>query len=91
MLEHAEINTVVSKQQRLKAVGTEADFPQDVMTTYLTRYAEEIFEPKRVLTDDDWLKRFREPDQLYASYLKGDGNIQWTSARKNKIYLFIAD
>lgn len=91
MIEHAEINTVMSKQARLRAVGSESDFPEDAMAKYLTRYAEEIFEPKRVLSDGDWLKRFREPDQRFEYYKNGNGNIKWVSPTKNKIYLFIAD
>ena len=91
MIEHKDINTVMSKQARLKAVGSVDDFPRDVMTTYLTKYCEEIFEPKRVLTDGDWLKRYREPDQRFEYYQRGNGNIQWVGPNKNKIYLFIAD
>ena len=43
-------------------MGTEADFPDDRVVTYMSKYAEEIFEPKRVLTNGDWLKTTREPD-----------------------------
>lgn len=62
MIEHADINTVASKAMRCKAVGSEADFAHDKMATYMTRYAEEIFEPKCILADGDWLREFREPD-----------------------------
>ena len=62
MVEHAKINPVTSKEARRKAVGTEADFPNDAMASYLVRHAEEIFEPKRVLDPFDWLKKYREPD-----------------------------
>ena len=75
MIEHAEINTVMTKQQRLKAVGTEQDFPEDPMATYFTRYCEEIFEPKRILSAGDWLKSYREPDQYFSAYKEGRGNI----------------
>jgi len=61
------------------------------MATYMTRYCEEIFEPKRILDDGDWLARYREPDQRFEYYKQGKGNIQWLSPGKNKIYLFIAD
>jgi len=43
MIEHADINTVMNKQSRLRAVGTEADFPEDPMAIYMTRFCEEIF------------------------------------------------
>ena len=59
--------------------------------TYMTKYAEEIFEPKRVLTNGDWLKSYREPDQRYEYYKRGNGNIKWLSPNKNKIYLFMVD
>ena len=72
-------------------MGKESDFPSDPMAIYMTRYAEEIFEPKRVLTDGDWLKSYREPDQRFEYYKNGNGNIKWVSPRKNKVYLFIAD
>ena len=75
MIEHADINTVMSKQGRIKAVGTIDDFPQDAMTMYMTKYAEEIFEPKRILDSGDWLKSYREPDQRFEFYKKGNGNI----------------
>jgi len=29
----------------------------------MTRFCEEIFEPKRILSSGDWLKSYREPDQ----------------------------
>ena len=56
------------------AVGTEADFPRDRVVTYMTKYAEEIFEPKRILTNGDWLKTTREPDQRYEYYKRVVGN-----------------
>ena len=78
MAEHAKINTVVSYKMRSKAVGTTGDFPEDVMAIYLTQFAEEIFEPKRVLTDSDWLKKNREPDQRFEYYKKGQGSsVRW--------------
>ena len=40
MVKHAVIEPVMSKQQRLKAVGTIQDFPNDPMVTYMTKYAE---------------------------------------------------
>ena len=49
-------------------MGTEADFPEDAMVTYMTRHAEQIFEPKRVLESGDWLKRYNEPDQRFEFY-----------------------
>ena len=91
MVEHAGINPVASKAMRCKAVGLESDFVHDKMATYMTKYAEEIFEPKRILADGDWLREFREPDQRFEYYRNGNGNIQWIMPGKNKIYLFIAD
>lgn len=75
MIENAEVNAVMTKQARLRAVGTEADFPNDAMAKYLTKYAEDIFEPKRVLANGDWLRRYREPDQRFEYYKNGNGNI----------------
>ena len=72
-------------------MGTESDFPDDRVVRYMTKYAEDIFEPKRILTNGDWLKTTREPDQRYEYYKQGKGNIQWLSPNKNKIYLFIVD
>ena len=60
MIENADQNTVVSKKQRLKAVGDELDFLDDPMMTYMTKHVEDIFEPKRILNDEDWLKKNRE-------------------------------
>ena len=83
MIEHRDINTVMTKQARRLAVGTEADFPEDPMSKYITKYCEEIFEPKRILNDGDWLKSYREPDQRFEYYKKGNGNIKWVSPSKN--------
>ena len=91
MEEHEEISTVMTKQARKLAIGNTKDFPEDAMCTYMSTYAEQIFEPKRILDDGDWLKTYREPDQRFDYYRQGKGNIKWLSATKNKIYLFIAD
>ena len=61
------------------------------MVTYMTKHAEEIFEPKRILTSGDWLKTQREPDQYYESYKQGKMNIKWVNATRNKIHLFACD
>lgn len=82
---------MASKKKRALAVGTVADFPQDPMAIYMTRYAEEIFEPKRILDDGDWLNSYKEPDQRFEYYKQGKGNIKWLSPCKDKVYLFIAD
>ena len=81
----------MAKEQRKKAVGAVNDFPQDKVITYMTKNAEEIFEPKRILSDGDWLKTYREPDQRYEYYKQGNGNIKWLAPPRNKIYLFICD
>ena len=91
MEEHSEISTVMTKQARKLAIGSINDFPEDAMCTYMSKYAEEIFEPKRILTNGDWLKSYREPDQRFDYYRQGRGNIKWLSPTKNMIYLFIAD
>ena len=72
-------------------MGTESDFPDDRVVRYMTKYAEDIFEPKRILTNGDWLKTTREPDQRYEYYKRGNGNIKWLNATRNKIHLFIVD
>ena len=89
--EHQGIKPVANKEQRLKAVGTENDFPEDAMSIYMTKYSEQIFEPKRILDSGDWLATYREPDQRFEYYKQGKGNIQWLGPMKNKVYLFIAD
>ena len=89
--EHQGIKPVANKEQRLKAVGTANDFPDDAMSIYMTKYAEQIFEPKRILDSGDWLATYREPDQRFEYYKQGKGNIQWLGPMKNKVYLFIAD
>lgn len=91
MDEHIEIQTVMTKKQRQLAVGSEADFPDDLVATYMAKHAEEIFEPKRILTSGDWLKSYREPDQRFEYYKQGKGNIKWLSPAKNKVYLFACD
>ena len=91
MARHAVIQPVMTKAQRQKAVGTVQDFPNDAMVTYMTKYSEEIFEPKRILSSGDWLKSQREPDQYYQSYKEGKLNIKWVNETRNKIHLFACD
>ena len=91
MVKHGDIKTVMSNKQRQTAVGTEADFPDDAMMTYMTRHAEQIFEPKRVLDDGDWLNSNMGTDQSFEFYKYGKGNIKWLSPTQNKIHLFIAE
>ena len=91
MIEHEDIEPVMSKEARKLAVGDVNDFPEDAVCTYMTKYAEKIFEPKRILSSGDWLKRYREPDQRFCYYKQGKGNIKWLSPTKNKVYLFICD
>ena len=52
----------MTKQQRIQAIGKIDEFCNDRMTTYMSKHAEEIFEPKRILDDSDWLVTHREPD-----------------------------
>mmetsp|Transcript_18639 Transcript_18639/g.22041 ORF Transcript_18639/g.22041 Transcript_18639/m.22041 type:complete len:90 (-) Transcript_18639:952-1221(-) len=61
------------------------------MVAYFTKHAEEIFEPKRVLTDKDWLHKYREADQYFDSYRLSNSSIRWISPKQNKIYLFVPD
>ena len=56
MIAHANIVPVMNKEARKLAIGSVRDFPSDRMITYMSKHAEDIFEPKRVLTDGDWLK-----------------------------------
>ena len=92
MEQHKHIKTVMTKQQRIQAIGKIDEFCNDRMTTYMSKHAEEIFEPKRILDDSDWLVTHREPDQRFDYYKEGKGNIKWLSdAGKNTIYLFISD
>ena len=55
------------------------------------KYAEEIFEPKRILSCLDWLGSMKESDQFYESYKQGKGNIKWVDQNRNKIHLFACD
>lgn len=57
----------------------------------MAKYAEEIFEPKRITDEGDWLRTHREPDQRFDYYKQGKGNIKWLNYNKNKIYLFTCD
>ena len=86
-----EQKPVADLKRRKEAGGKKTDFPNDGLITYLTKHAEEIFEPKRILTDDDWLKHYREPDQFFETYKKARGSIVWISPTKNKLYLFMMD
>lgn len=83
--------TVMRKQARVSAAGTTKDFPEDAMAKYMTKYAEQIFEPKRILSKDDWLNKNREPDQYFESYRQGHGNIKWLAPTANKIFLLAPD
>ena len=85
-------DTVVDLKRRQDAVGTTRDYPEDTVVTYLTKHAEEIFEPKRILTNGDWLKSFREPDQFFSKYKNcNNGSHKWIEPTKNKLYLFMMD
>ena len=79
MVENAKlgIDPVMKENQRQAAIGSQNDFCDDIVTTYMTRYAEEIFEPKRVLQSTEWLAMQREPDQYFSSYKAGKWNIKW--------------
>lgn len=58
----------------------------------MTENAEDIFEPKRILTGGDWLKSYREPDQFFEKYANcNNGSHKWISPDKNKLYLFMMD
>ena len=61
------------------------------MAKYMTKYLEQIFEPKRILSKDDWLNKNREPDQYFESYRQGHGNIKWLAPTANKIFLLAPD
>ena len=67
------------------------EFSYDPLTTYMSVHAEEVFEPKRILSKGDWLSKHREPDQRFEQYKQGKGHIVWLSPGKNMIYLFISD
>lgn len=59
------------------------------MITYMTKFAEEIFEPKCILSNTDWLNRYREPDQRFDNYRKDQTNkVKWVTQKRNKIYLY---
>jgi len=91
MAAHANLPTVMNKKSRTKAVGSAQDFADDAMATYLTKHAEQIFEPKRVLSSNDWLARYREPDQFFESYRQGHGSIKWMTPQHNKVFIFAPD
>jgi len=52
----------MTKEERVRAIGEVNEFSNDIVATYMAKYAEEIFEPKRILDDGDWLVTHREPD-----------------------------
>ena len=81
----------MTKQARRFAIGGDNDFPGDHVTSYMCKYAEEIFEAKRITSDSDWLKTNREPDQRFEYYKRGNGNIKWVTPTKNNIYLLMVD
>ena len=62
MDEHESIKPITTRKKRALAIGDELEFPDDQMMIYMSRHAEEIFEPKRILDEGDWLKSYREPD-----------------------------
>ena len=76
---------------RKEAIGKLTDYPHDHMITYLAKNAEIIFEPKRVLTANDWLHTYKEPEQSFNSYRKERVKVTWISQPKNKLYLFMMD
>ena len=50
------------KEKRIWAIGPINAFSHDLVTTYMSKYAEEIFEPKRILSSGDWLNDHKEPN-----------------------------
>ena len=62
-----------------KAMGTEEDFPQDVVCTYMTRFADMLFEPKHIFSKNDWLATHREPEQRFHAYKNGFEKVKWLS------------
>ena len=62
MKAHRGKNTVMTKEQRILAIGPMNEFSYDLVTTYMSKHSEEIFEPKRILSPEDWLSQHREPD-----------------------------
>jgi len=62
MKAHRGKNTVMTKEQRIRAIGPMDEFSHDLVTTYMSHHAEEVFEPKRILSRDDWLSQHKEPD-----------------------------
>ena len=82
---------LTNSKKRREAIGKITDFIDDDLITYLTKYAENIFEPKRILNNTDWLKSNKEGDQYFETYRLARGNVIWMSGTKNKIYLFAMD
>ena len=91
MKAHTGKKTVMTEEQRIRAIGPMDEFSHDPVTTYMSVHAEEVFEPKRILSKGDWLSKHREPDQRFENYKQGKGHIVWLSPGKNMIYLFISD
>ena len=52
---------MANAKRRKDALGKKSDFEADDLLNSLALYAEEVFEPKRILTDKDWLKSYKEP------------------------------
>ena len=56
-----EKQPVVNIKRRKDALGKKSDFETDALLNSLALHADEIFEPKRILSDKDWLKSYKEP------------------------------
>jgi archaemetzincin len=48
------------KEDRLAALGTSSDFPQDKLISYMAENAETLFEPKKIKDEGDWLLFHKE-------------------------------
>lgn len=85
--------TVVSLEDRQKAVGSIDDFPNDAMTMFLSQNAEQIFEPKKITYCGDWLASQSESHQYYSQYKNAKKVVNWfhLNKEKNKVYLMLMD
>ena len=81
--------------QRLKALQLPIghDFIRsDPVLHYMMENAENLFQPKMVVTSADWLETQPERGQDIKRYKEGGPNINWHSPiRANTIYLYIID
>ena len=60
---------------RVEAAGSPEDFKDDSLISYLTQNAEEIYNPKCIISRHDWLACQKENGQTFKRYKLGGPDI----------------